>query len=61
MEKYKIGITWIMEKTTLIEAESIEEAGGKALKYEAHAPGNAIQGFYVKNSLKVESIELLKE
>lgn len=54
MREYEIQITWTMEKTTLIKADSLEEAEKKALKYEAHAPGNAIQGFYIKDSLKIK-------
>jgi len=55
MKTFEIVIAWRMEKKTLIQAESLEEAEKKALKYEAHAPGNAIQGFYVQDSLKISN------
>ena len=55
MQAFEILVTWRMEKKTLIKAESKDEAGKLALEKEVRCQGNAIQGFYVKNSLKIKN------
>lgn len=55
MKTFEVLVTWRMEKKTLIRADSQEKAEKLALKKEVRCQGNAIQGFYVKNSLKIKS------